>query len=361
MLYNTYTHMSLSIVEKKGPINIRHRDWFYNVMDIYEHQWNFADLPKKEIDVKKMGKFRQISIGDLYELFEKLKKSGKISENINEESGEVCNAKFIFRIRIDDRVSNKLFDTSALQTRHGFKRPLYQVASNFNCAEAPSQLNNIFNGNYATKLTSDSTQGPSAAGGAGHGAIERLRIHKEKEIDLLDGTPLDVAKNGKLYKEEYEGIIDESKIKIGLHINVAACFDRSEMGQCIQDDNGPIIDQVFTSTYIMEGRKKPTKEQYDLMRILLTASYIGTYLAAICRQSERVVLTLIGGGAFNNPIELIIEVLATVHNKFSKYLPKKCVVELPIYVVGEHQYERDLLTKFGLNYTLEKISSKSKN
>ena len=43
------------------------------------------------------------------------------------------------------------------------------------------------------------------------------------------------------------------------------------------------------------------------------------------------VLTLIGGGVFHNPIELITKCIIENHRKYSPYLKKDCQVDVPIY------------------------------
>jgi hypothetical protein len=42
---------------------------------------------------------------------------------------------------------------------------------------------------------------------------------------------------------------------------------------------------------------------------LLRAAYLGTLLAAAATNRDRVVLTLVGGGVFGNPIPLILEAI----------------------------------------------------
>ena len=48
--------------------------------------------------------------------------------------------------------------------------------------------------------------------------------------------------------------------------------------------------------------------------VLLRAVYEGTYLAAIYEKTQHLVLTLVGGGVFGNPIEEIT-VIAGAHKK----------------------------------------------
>src|SRR5450759_5464986 len=84
---------------------------------------------------------------------------------------------------------------------------------------------------------------------------------------------------------------------------------------CIRDRDGavegePLIAQVFTSTlaaggYGQEGAIAGQAEA--LCRQLLRAAYVGTLLAAVDLGKERVVLTMIGGGVFGNPHELIVD------------------------------------------------------
>ena len=292
-------------------MSINKKNWFDKIIGFNESNFRFtkSEIPNKFID--KMGNFEQISIKELKKQFEKIKKLNNQTIKLN------------VKYRNNYNYEND-FDTSALQF-NSKENSLFQVASNFNCLEIPSAEYNPFNGFFLTKQMSDSTQGPSAAGGAAFGSILRLIKHKEKRIDLLEDTPL-ITNNGKLkYSDvKYLNDFDTTNIKIGLHKNVEANFMRSDEFQ--YKENGVKINQVFTSTCICNS---PIPNKLSL--ILLEAAYEGTYLSAIITKAPKLVLTLIGGGAFNNSLDLIIRVIMKTHAIYADYLPKDCEVILPIY------------------------------
>lgn len=214
----------------------------------------------------------------------------------------------------------KWVDVSSLQTiLESDKNVMFQVASNFNCQENSSDQTNLFSSHYLTNLMTDKTQGPSAAAGAAWGSILRLAIHYHDPINLLSRSEVQI-KNGKVISVKS---IKKEEIQIGLHSNVVAIFDRSEGCLMISPKKRKKIDQVFVSTMCL----KP-KEKNNWVTIFLTAAYEGTYGAANLRGTKKLVLTLIGGGAFNNPIELIAKIIAETHAKFSGNLEE---VILPLW------------------------------
>jgi hypothetical protein len=71
----------------------------------------------------------------------------------------------------------------------------------------------------------------------------------------------------------------------------------------------PRVAQVFTSTLAAGGYGSASGNLLEVCRQLLRAAYLGTLLAAISVGHQRVVLTLIGGGAFGNPPALIWEAI----------------------------------------------------
>merc|ERR1712061_650091 len=82
--------------------------------------------------------------------------------------------------------------------------------------------------------------------------------------------------------------------------------------------------------------RKPSRVQLEhLTRAALRASYDGAYLAAILRERHLLLLTLVGGGAFVNPIDLILEELAAAHNRWAGHPASKLhEVRLCLYEKG---------------------------
>lgn len=288
----------------------RSADWFSHIMGINESEWDYTLPPGLDY-----GEFNTVSIRDLKQL-----------ANIPPELSPQPSVPPLYVSVRRSFKHNELFDTSALQL--GTPHSMFQVASNFNCLELGSVLSNEFSGRYLTGLMTDTTQGPSAAAGAGLGAIKRLALHHHCNINLLQDVPL-LAPKGKLY-EASPHKFDPDLIKIGLHTDVRATFDRSSK-DCVYHPDGPLIDQVFVSTVIM-GASKPSKSRNAhlcLAQTLLKQAYVGTYLAAAHRKNPRLVLTLIGGGAFKNPPQLIVDAIVHAHTTIGPSMD--CRIELPIF------------------------------
>jgi len=238
---------------------------------------------------------------------------------------------FLFRYRKEPG-HLEYFDTSMLQAQ-GVRGAMYQVASNFNCLEVSGKRDNPFSGHFLTKMMKDVTQGPSAAGGCATGAIQRLYLHRHNPINLLESTSL-VPENGKL--ADNNTIIDPGEIQgicVGLHTNAHARYTR-DGGDVMDNPLGPNVDQVYTSTC----RLPPgATGRSPLASHLLYAAYEGTYMSAVMRRSPRLVLTLVGGGTFHNPLVQIVDAMANAHKRWARYLPRDCQVVLPYFPVSEKE------------------------
>lgn len=214
-------------------------------------------------------------------------------------------------------------DIGALQATTG-GRPLFQVASQFNCLESP--------GAYVTPVSnyfSDPTQGPRAAISAfpatllrhyaapGENGERFVQSTGHKQLDLLgDVFPEEQSpvRNGYLadaggfgteavavaLEEQFDqicvGVQEDAEVVLGYDWDGAV------------DSHGQRITQVLTSTvaggpYGGSGAFARSFEQ--VCRELLRAAYLGTLLAALDLDCSPVVLTLIGGGVFGNPSQLI--------------------------------------------------------
>ncbi|MFN8475851.1 MAG: hypothetical protein U0822_26980 [Anaerolineae bacterium] len=201
---------------------------------------------------------------------------------------------------------------------------LFQVASQFNCLESP--------GPYVTPVAeyfNDPTQGPRAAISAFPGTLLRhyaapspggARFVQEtdrRQIDLLaDALGLDVVRNGYFTGEEVAdrhslGALLESNfeaIRVGVHDELQVVLGYDWDGGLEASERSRIA-QVFTSTVAggeYGAARLLGRETFAAVcRQMLRAAYLGTLLAAISLGRRRVVLTLIGGGAFNNPKPLI--------------------------------------------------------
>lgn len=203
---------------------------------------------------------------------------------------------------------------------------LFQVASQFNCLEAPSPHRLATVAEYLD----DPTQGPRAAVSAfpaalvrhyaapdGHGG--RFTQTDDHQINLLaEALPVDLGRVTGGYLRTTR-IPDAGRaaaaleqnldlIRVGVHdeapVVLGADWDRAVDGE-------PRIAQVFTSTLAsgMYGRpgEVAVGDVERLCRQLLRAAYLGTLLVAVSLGKTRVVLTMIGGGVFGNPHRVIVD------------------------------------------------------
>jgi hypothetical protein len=213
-------------------------------------------------------------------------------------------------------------DIGSLQANGG-RDSLFQVASQFNCLESP--------GPYLTRVEryfSDPTQGPRASISAFPGTLLRQyaapaigggRFVQQTDVGQIEllkdvcDAGLARVRNGYLLPA---GIADPEalatalevrfdSIRVGIHDGVEAVLGYDWDGAVAGPDR-PLIAQVFTST-IAGGiyGDRPGGPFETIGRQLLRAAYLGTLLAAVSLGRTRVVLTLIGGGVFCNPIPLI--------------------------------------------------------
>ena len=215
-------------------------------------------------------------------------------------------------------------DIGSLQAAAG-PGTLFQVASQFNCLESP--------GPYVTPVAnyfSDPTQGPRASVSAFPGTLLRHYAAPSGDgkrfVQTTDGRQLNLleavcsprvaeVRSGYLTSSE---IADPSafiktlesrfeEIRIGMHDDVPVVLGYNWDGDVGGDCH---IGQVFTSTFAGGGYSSTRGRDTDyrsICTVLLRAAYLGTLLAAAALRRPKVVLTLIGGGVFSNPIPLIWE------------------------------------------------------
>jgi hypothetical protein len=223
--------------------------------------------------------------------------------------------------------ADPLVDIGALQATAD-RDTLFQVASQFNCLEAPGQrLTTVAN------YFGDSTQGPRASISAFPGTIvrhyaaprsngDRFVQTATEQIDLLEHVcPAHVAKVKHGYLTSHDIFDPHSfaaaletnfdKIQVGVHEDVEVVLGLNWDG-LVEDRPHRRISQVFTSTFAGGGYSSGNDLGgllEPICRQLLRAAYLGTLLAAASHGKSRVVLTLIGGGVFANPHSLIWEAI----------------------------------------------------
>ncbi len=197
---------------------------------------------------------------------------------------------------------------------------LFQVASQFNCLEAPgARIVPVH------AYPSDPTQGPRASVSAFPATLvrhyrapstdgTRFEQTDHQHLKLLDdafGPQLAKVRAGYLQMhdvhrpDELARVLAENVglIRVGVHDDVEVVFGH-DWGGPVPAGSAQRIAQVFTSTLALGAyaRGGDPAVALAICRPLLRAAYLGTLLAAIDLGQQRVVLTLIGGGVFGNPI-----------------------------------------------------------
>jgi len=218
-------------------------------------------------------------------------------------------------------------------------KAMVQVASNFNCLETPNRYITPDNGALIECLYRDCTQGPAATCGPLAASLYRCHFvfegkgqNHKTQINLLSDVYkyFSVPINGKITLNGSERIIPKieqvyDKIRIGLHADCAVLYSRNRTF----DPPYNLIDQVFSSSLNINdyGKHSTNFNQKHMCRTLLRSAYEGIYLSAILRKRKQLYLTLIGGGSFNNDIDIIVQEIKRAHNKYAQYsLLEKVVI-----------------------------------
>jgi len=232
---------------------------------------------------------------------------------------------------------------------------LFQVASQFNCLESP--------GPFVTPVVrylTDPTQGPRASISGFPGTLVRHYAAPgagdRRFVQSTDGEQIELlgevceasvarAHNGYLMDDSIKDVasffaaINDNfdAIKVGVHDGVEAVLGYNWDGAILGGARRRIA-QVLTSTvagggYGGEGLG-PMFE--PICRVMLRAAYTGTLLAAAALGKSRVVLTLIGGGVFSNPVKVIWEAIQVALTEVEPLLAR----DMDVIVNG-----RDLLLR----------------
>lgn len=248
------------------------------------------------------------------------------------------------------------------------QKAMVQIASNMHCLENGNPNTSADCGGLVSGYARDSTQGPAAAFGVpaaslvrahyafkdrdtpedGWGQTAERQVNLIKDICVKPDNYCGGCCNGKaqLFGDEKVvtvELIDDvaAKVRVGLHCDTQVVFRRGISRRSLTvNSNASFVDQVCSSTlcygYAWPARQRPPKDQLaNLTRALLRAAYEGAYLAAIRRQRKHLLLTLIGGACFGNPMDMILEELKRAHGKYAEHPASELEeVQLLIYEPG---------------------------
>jgi hypothetical protein len=241
------------------------------------------------------------------------------------------------------QVSEIVADVKMLHCDSANKNALFQAASQFNLLEMVSP--SITPEQGIDKYELDYTQGPACAIACGAGTIYRnyfLNIgnqigqNSNNQIDCLEliGDELNneelnlwTMKNGYalinqeslLYLNKYLSNLNETqlemlknKLKVGIQWNTEVTIDSKKQ----------LVSQIYCSALPVAYSSIESFYWEIFARIILEATYEATFYAGIINYqkngSNKIYLTLVGGGAFGNEEYWIIETIEKVINKFQK-------------------------------------------
>lgn len=239
-------------------------------------------------------------------------------------------------------------------------RAMVQIASNFNCLECASRVSLPDGGRLVSGYAADCTQGPAASFGVP--AASLLRCHyafydaegdpsrwgqtAERQVELLADVRqyFGTCVNGKM---TWDGKEDELKagqvgevsqaIRVGVHEDAQVIFSKWRRTLTKLPEPFPLVDQVLVASANWgDSGMMPSKKQLEhRTRAALRAAYDGAYLAAILRGRHLLLLTLVGGGSFSNPIAMVLDELAAAHKRWRKH-PASVLrkVQLCVYEEG---------------------------
>lgn len=268
--------------------------------------------------------------------------------------------------------ASPLTDIGALQAT-ATPGSLFQVASQFNCLEAP--------GPYLVPVAdyfSDYTQGPRASISAFPGTLlrqyaapaadgARFVQTNDRQIELLgDAIPATVARAQSGYLRS-DGVTDPAalaaaleanfeSIRVGVHDDVEVVLGADWDGE-VQGERR--IAQVFTSTYASGYSREGAmgaEVHHEVCRHLLRAAYLGTLLAAVSLGKRTVVLTAIGGGVFRNPHPLIWDSILWAADQVAPLLatPLDVVFNGRDFSVDRERLQSDLRARGGVLVELDR-------
>lgn len=225
-------------------------------------------------------------------------------------------------------------DVLTAQNHDEFEGATFAVASNFNCLELPSINNSPSEG--VTNYWGDSTQGPLASITCASALVYRNYFFKhndcvgqlKKEINLLSKTPLHTKSGKAMIDEQTSNYLKNQNFDwentdnyyIGVHRNCQVTIARGKNDMYrnfIEVQKPKIVHQVFASTLAFDSYSIRNDFTLSIARNLLYAEYKAIILASWENSllypghsgSNKVFLTLLGGGVFHNPFDIICEAI----------------------------------------------------
>jgi len=262
--------------------------------------------------------------------------------------------------RANEEESFRHVDVGNLQGLSDNKGALFQVASNFNVIESPSETVSPLMDNFTQSYYRDKTQGPSASISTGAAAIARVYCPfldlstdlntwnqtKAKQVNLLEHLkehfPLKngyITFNGtepkfpKLYTKEYYKLLLMSKTCYHKDCQVITGY-RDHQGYEKVKDPAQLVDQCICGAINISQGSSGTYNATTLdiqtkCLFALELAYNGTYLEAIQNKKRKIFLTMLGGGAFGNNKDWILSSIINAHKKWG-YKDYSCLEKVSL-------------------------------
>jgi len=241
------------------------------------------------------------------------------------------------------RVREVVADAKSLHSDADNAGALFQVASQFNLLEMPSQ--HVTPERGVGIYEHDLTQGPACAVAAGAGTIYRCYLAKvngrtgqsaDIQIDCLKefGDALG-NNNGRLWQMQngYAMATSSGLLEISEKLMTMPRYERDALRQKlrigIQWDTQVtlhgcthLVTQVFGSAMPVAYSKHASSLWKELAQLILEASYEATLWAAILNYAKtgnnKVYLTLLGGGVFGNSDNWILAAIKRALELFAR-------------------------------------------
>lgn len=327
------------------------RDWFNSVYGFKET----VDLVKQNFEVVEQNGYVELTSKVNQRKFNagnfQVKSSDRSSYQLSESPG----GGKLHIIHGHGKASKcyQLVDVLSMQSIPEWDGATYLAASNFNCLEFVSSLQDAASG--VTNYYADPTQGPYAALACCSAAVYRNYFvpHNgnigqiSSEINLLSRTPIsvvhgyaqipskrksEVSRTRSLgqkfkdffgFKKKEAGSEEGDKMKIfwgdpniwqvGIHKNCEVTLTRGPNGTFCMAPKGRIAHHVYAAAFNFATDVVLNDSTIEIAKELLKAEYRATIFSAWensiqyndKRGSKKLSLTLLGGGVFRNPLEVI--------------------------------------------------------
>jgi len=294
--------------------------WFEKLVGFRETKENvYKNLKIENTKLISLVNKKEFEIGEL-EIVSLKELKEKITQNLSK-----------------NKIEQIIADVKELHKNPQNENSLFQVASQFNLLEMVSP--NITPEMGVDRYENDFTQGPTCAIACGAGTIyrnyfvklnnqigqtENIQIDCSEEIgELLDNKNNNLwqVKNGYMLFENVEKLnqilqnFDKEEIKNSLKVGImwGSEVTISEIKYKVS--------QIYCSALPISYNYYNKDELEKFAKIILEAAYEATICAGILNYlktgNNRLYLTLLGGGAFGNRIEWIIEAIEKTLKKYS--------------------------------------------